>query len=117
VRFRKYFSGPAAESPSNLDYIPRGKGGSIALALPNQEMEFGKKWNSAKKSWNFLATSRRVKRRRTRVALAAKWRGIASGVRAVVAAREDHVALALYRSDGVVIGIAGGELVVSFAQL
>lgn len=46
-----------------------------------------------------------------------KWHGIGSGVRAVVAAQEDRVVLALYRPDGVVIGIAAGELAVSFAQL
>ena len=46
-----------------------------------------------------------------------EWHGIASGVHAAVAAQEDRVALALYRPNGIVIGIAAGELAVSFAQL
>ena len=46
-----------------------------------------------------------------------EWRGIASGVRAVVAAQQECVALALYRPDGMVIGIAAGALGVSFVQL
>jgi hypothetical protein len=46
-----------------------------------------------------------------------EWRGIGSGVRAVVAAQEDRVGLALYRPDGIVIGIAAGKLAINFAQL
>jgi hypothetical protein len=46
-----------------------------------------------------------------------EWRGIASGVRAVVAAQQECVALALYRPDGMVIAIAAGALRVRFVQL
>src|SRR5689334_21727331 len=49
--------------------------------------------------------------------VAGEWRGLGSGVRAVVAAQGDGFALPLYRADGIVIGVAAEELGVSFARL
>jgi hypothetical protein len=109
ARFREFFLPSAAESPSNLDYIPRGKRAEHrAGPVPgSKEMGFGKK---LLEFLDGIATAQRsVKASR----VAGDWRGNASGIRAVVAAQEDRVALALYRPDGLVIGVAAGELAVA----
>ena len=70
-----------------------------------------------KKILEFLDDGATAQRLANASRVGGEWRGIVSGVRAVVAAQEDGIALALYRPDGKVIGIAAGEPAVSFVQL
>jgi hypothetical protein len=46
-----------------------------------------------------------------------RWRAIASGVVCEVRSNEDSIAIALWRSDGVVLCVAVGTLIVNMAEL